>query len=247
MGSIVRTIRIYQAGCYVPGETLCLSDAVGHHIATVLRLKPGKTIQLFNGQGQSCLANILDCKKREVRVEIQAHIEEHPESPLRIHLGQSISKGERMEWAIQKAVELGVQDITPILSTFCAVKRDTQRLTKKCEQWQTIAIHACEQSGRTHIPTIHPALAYTDWLQNVSKYSLRIILDPEGNQRLTDLDTEVDSTALVIGPEGGFSDEELHQAEQHDFLRLRLGPRVLRTETASLVALSLLQGKLGDL
>ena len=243
----MRIIRIYQAGHYAPGQTLLLSDSAGHHVSTVLRLKPGRHIQLFNGQGQSCSANILHCKKREVQVEIQDLIEEDRESPHHIHLGQSISKGERMEWAIQKAVELGVQEITPVLSEFCAVKLDANRLQKKREQWQAIAISACEQSGRTRIPSIHPATSFSDWLQQFSTISLKIILDPEGNQRLTNFEYEGNDTALVIGPEGGFSKEELQLAEQCGFLRLRLGPRVLRTETASLVALSLLQGKLGDL
>lgn len=242
----MKIVRIYQEGRYELGETLSLSPAAVQHVALVMRMRIGEQITLFRGDNREFLATILQVQKREVIVRIEQVDTVNRESPRGIHLAQGISKGERMEWVIQKAVELGVTSITPILTERSVVRLDVERTAKKEAQWQSIAIHACEQCGRNQVPTIHPISLLEAWMQQCQT-PVKWILHPEATQTLRDHHEIAGDMTVLIGPEGGFSAEEFHHACEEGFHPLRLGPRILRTETAAITAMSLLQATFGDL
>ncbi len=220
-----------------------LPEAQAHYIGRVLRLAPGAAVQLFDGSGVEYLGELTDVGKKQVRVELREQLAGMPESPLRIHLGQGLSRGERMDWAIQKATELGVNEITPIISERCEVRLKDERADKRLAHWRHIASSACEQSGRSVVPLINPPMSLADWLKQTSA-DLKLVLHPV-SAPLSSLPKPA-TLAFLIGPEGGLSDNEVSQAQAHDFLPARLGPRVLRTETAPVVALSVAQQLWGD-
>lgn len=242
----MRTIRIYQTGPYHPGDIVELSPSASQHVGVVLRMVVDDPLILFYGNHQEFSATITQVLKKKVLVRIEMAHSVNRESPINIHLAQAISKGERMEWAIQKAVELGVTSITPVITRYCAVKLDAIRMEKKQVQWQAIAIAACEQSERTEVPMIHPICDLSQYLQQ-SNTSIRLILHPYAAKSWREYDLTESDISLLIGPEGGFSEEEVSQAQHHHFKPLSLGPRILRTETATVAALSVLQAAVGDL
>lgn len=220
-----------------------LPEAQAHYIGRVLRLNAGAAVQLFDGSGMEYLGELSEVSKKQVRVELSEQFPGMPESQLHIHLGQGLSRGERMDWAIQKATELGVAEITPILSERCEVRLNDERADKRLIHWRQIAISACEQSGRSRVPVIHPPMALVAWLEQ-STAALKLVLHPLA-QALSS-HSKPASLAFLIGPEGGLSDAEVGQAQSAGFLAARLGPRVLRTETAPVVALSVAQQLWGD-
>lgn len=242
----LREIRIYQAGDYQPDQLLELSPEAGQHIGLVLRMQPGEPITLFRGDNREFAATIKQVKKKQVLVAIESVKEVSRESPLAIHLGQAISKGDRMELVMQKTVELGVASITPLITQRCVVKLDQDRMGKKLQQWQSIVIAACEQSGRNTIPVVNQPMTLARYLQELSS-PLKFILQPGCSKTWRDYSLPSDKISLLIGPEGGLTDEEINCACQHEFLPLSLGPRILRTETAAITALSVLQAVGGDL
>lgn len=242
----MRTIRIYQPSTYQSGQSMTLSEQAGQHVGTVLRMKPGDPLTLFSGDNQECEAIVESVKKREVIVSLGTVCDVSRESPLAIHLAQGLSKGDRMDLVMQKAVELGVASITPLITERCAVKLDKERMAKKREQWQAIAIAACEQSGRNQIPLVHLPIALSTYIQTIDA-GLKLILHPVGSKTWRDYDLQQSNIALLIGPEGGLSDTEIAMACDQGFHALSLGPRILRTETAAITALSLLQAVAGDL
>lgn len=215
------------------------------HVGRVLRMQAGDLLQLFNGDGTNYQANIVTADKKQVVVQVNEASPNPTESGLQLHLGQVISRGDRMDFAIQKAVELGVTAITPLFSERCGVKLDGDRLQKRVQQWQRIVISACEQSGRSVVPTVHPARQLTDWLA-ASSNALKLTLHPWAKDTIKTI-VPSQKIRLMIGPEGGFSDQEMAAAEQAGYLGIQLGPRVLRTETAALTAISALQLQCGDL
>ncbi len=241
----MRIPRIYQPGTLTPGLDTELAEDAANHVGRVLRMQTGAELQLFNGDGLNYQAQIIESGKKQVRVKVISSQSNPVESPLRIHLGQGISRGDRMDFAIQKAVELGVTEITPLFTERCGVKLDAERLQKRTDQWQKIAISACEQSGRSVVPTVHPALSLDKWLAQPTN-ELKLTLDPWAKDTIKTL-TPVTAVRLVIGPEGGFSDHEVAQTSKAGFVAVQLGPRVLRTETAALTAISALQLQMGDL
>ncbi len=222
-----------------------LSPAASQHVGVVLRMQPGEALTLFCGDDREFSATILTVDKKKVTVTIDEAHSINRESSRIIHLAQAVSKGERMEWVIQKAVELGVTSITPLITAHCVVRLDKERSNKKQAQWQAIAIAACEQSGRTRVPTVHPLCSFENFLQE-NRASTNLILHPHATKTLKDI-TVKDDIALLIGPEGGLSEQEIHLAQNARFKAIRLGPRVLRTETAAIVALGVLQALSGDL
>ena len=242
----MRTIRIYQPGHYEPGQQWPLAAEAAHHVAVVLRMIVGQQITLFCGDDREFLATLVRVQKKEVVVQVEQVCKMSRESPLAIHLAQGVSKGDRMDWVMQKAVELGVASITPILTERSVVRLDRERSTKKEAHWQSIVIHACEQCGRNQMPIVHPICTYDDFIQHCSMKS-RLILHPSPEPWGKPQELPQDEVAVVIGPEGGLSSLEMEKAKQYHFQPLRLGPRILRTETAAVVALSLLQAKYGDL
>ena len=241
----MRIIRIYQPSALPAGTKLALSDDAANHVGRVLRMQAGQPLQLFNGDGKNYAATISEVGKKQLLVTIESSSDNAVESPLRIHLGQGISRGDRMDFAIQKAVELGVTEITPLFTERCGVKLDAERLAKRTEQWQKIAISACEQSGRSVVPTVHTAVSLQQWLASPTK-ALRLTLDPRAAATIKTLNPASD-IQLVIGPEGGFTDTEVSQTAAAGFTGITLGPRILRTETAALTAISALQLQFGDL
>lgn len=242
----MRTIRIYQPGEYQCGEELELSPEASQHVGIVLRMQVGERVTLFSGDNREFGVTIIAVKKKQVRVMVDTVITVNNESPLTIHLGQAISKGERMELVMQKAVELGVTSIWPILTERCVVKLDKERMAKKIHQWQAIAIAACEQSGRNTVPQVHAPVHLPEYLQDMHA-ELKLILEPGAAKNWRAYDLQKKSIALLIGPEGGLSDAEVQLALNQGFQPLSLGPRILRTETAAITVLSVLQAAGGDL
>lgn len=219
-----------------------LPEAQAHYIGRVLRLAAGDAVQLFDGSGQEYRGELVEVGKKQVRVELHEHFAGLPESGLRIHLGQGLSRGERMDWAIQKAVELGVAEITPVVSERCEVRLKDERADKRLSHWRQIAISACEQCGRSVVPVIHPPTPLAQWV--AVEAELKLVLHPVAEPLARH--APPDSLAFLIGPEGGLSDVEVEQARTAGFYPARLGPRVLRTETAPVVALSVAQQLWGD-
>ncbi len=242
----VREIRIYQPGNYDSGQLLELSPEAGQHVGVVLRMQPGEQLTLFCGDNREFEVTIESVKKKQVWVRVgEAHYKNR-ESSLNIHLAQAISKGDRMELVMQKSVELGVYSITPLIAERCAVKLDAERIAKKLHQWQNIVIAACEQSGRNTVPVVHPPVHLDEYIQT-TRPGLKLILHPNRSKTWRDYPLQQTDVSLVIGPEGGFCDEEVDLACKYGYLALSLGPRILRTETAAITALSVLQAVGGDL
>lgn len=220
-----------------------LPEAQAHYIARVLRLNAGDAVQLFDGSGVEYRGTLREVGKKGVTAELHERQDGLAEPALRIHLGQGMSRGERMDWAIQKATELGVAELTPLLTERCEVRLNEERADKRLAHWRQVAISACEQCGRSVLPVIHPPLALSDWLAR-TEAELRLVLHPVARPLSTH--TSPQSLAFLIGPEGGLADAEIAQAEALGFQTARLGPRVLRTETAPVVALSVAQQLWGD-
>lgn len=242
----MRMPRIYQPVNAEPGPDIELDAHACRHLLQVLRLRAGDAFIVFNGRGQAWQARLESNQKRNATARLLDKLTAGVESPLPVHLGLGISKGERMDYAIQKAVELGAGEITPLFTRYSMVKLDEQRKDKRRQHWQGIIIGACEQCGRNRLPTLHPAIASHDWLDAVEA-GQKLLLDPLATQSLSDIGHRPASTCLYIGPEGGLSDEEIEAAKQNGFTGIRLGPRVLRTETAVVAALTAVQMVWGDL
>ncbi len=220
-----------------------LPEAQAHYIGRVLRHAVGDTVQLFDGSGLEYLGELIEVGKKVVRVELREALAGQAESPLRVHLGQGLSRGERMDWAIQKACELGATEITPIVSERCEVRLKDERADKRLAHWRQVAISACEQCGRSVLPLIHAPLTLAEW-QSAVQAELKLVLHPLAAPLTSHAKPE--SLAFLIGPEGGLSESEVEQAKAAGFQAARLGPRVLRTETAPVVALAVAQQLWGD-
>jgi 16S rRNA (uracil1498-N3)-methyltransferase len=242
----MRIPRIYHPQTIDQLGTLPLSDDAAGHIGRVLRMQPGQEVLLFDGSGAEFPATISEVSKKSVLVEVRERIERSSESPLDIHLGQVVSRGEKMEFTIQKSVELGVNTITPLISERCGVKLDPKRFEKKLAQWQKIAIAACEQCGRNRVPVVRPLMKLEEWCAEQDG-ALKLNLHPRAKYSINTLPAPVEKVRLLIGPEGGLSTEEIEMTEQYQFEETLLGPRVLRTETAALTAITALQVRFGDL
>ena len=239
----MRVSRFYLDAPLAEGEQLLDGD-LAHYVGRVLRLGPGAPVQIFNGSGQEWPGEVLDVGKRQVRITLAAAVDGQAESPLAVHLGQAMSRGERMDWAIQKAVELGVAQITPLFTERCEVRLQGERADKRQQHWQQIAISACEQCGRSRVPVVNAPMALAEWLAGLQA-ELKLVLHHRTDRDLRSLPTPA-SLGLLIGPEGGLSASEISQAEAAGFQAARFGPRVLRTETAPVVALSIAQQLWGD-
>ncbi|PHM44670.1 16S rRNA -N-methyltransferase [Xenorhabdus mauleonii] len=242
----MRIPRIYHPEPLSMGIEIYLNDDAANHVGRVLRMNPGQALQLFDGSNQVFDAEITEASKKSVKVRILNNQLADHESPLDLHLGQVMSRGEKMEFTIQKSVELGVSTITPLLSERCGVKLDAERLEKKLQQWKKIAISACEQCGRNRIPEIRPVMSLEAWCEE-NDGSLKLNLHPRANQSINTLPLPVEKVRLLIGPEGGLSAEEIEMTAKYQFTDILLGPRILRTETTALTAITALQVRFGDL
>ena len=242
----MRIPRIYHPSPLTVGLAIQLNEDAANHVGRVLRMQTGQALQLFDGSNNVFNAIIIQADKKNVQVEIRSGGEDNRESPLWLHLGQVMSRGEKMEFTIQKAVELGVSIITPLYSERCGVKLDAERLDKKQGQWQKIAIAACEQCGRNRVPDIRPVMRLEAWCAEQDN-GLKLNLHPRATASINTLPQPVERVRLLIGPEGGLSADEIAMTAGHQFTDILLGPRVLRTETTALTAITALQVRFGDL
>jgi 16S rRNA (uracil1498-N3)-methyltransferase len=237
--------RIYTEKALAVGEEVELEPGPSRHIGSALRLQTGADITLFNGRGGEFQATISHGDRKRVRVLVNQHRNIEREAPLGVHLGIAVSRGDRMDWVVQKATELGVAEISPLLSERTEVKLHGDRADKKIHHWQQIAISACEQCGRNTVPPIHPLAKLADWSQQVQAHR-KLVLHHREARSLSSL-KRPDSLALLIGPEGGLSRLEIESALQAGFDALSMGPRVLRTETAPIAALAIIGHHWGDM
>jgi 16S rRNA (uracil1498-N3)-methyltransferase len=241
----MRSIRVYVELELHARERVCLPDAPARHLSRVLRLRTGDEVVLFNGDGRDYPGKILAIRGNEVSVGVSEPGDPEPDAPLQVHLGIGISKGERMDFALQKAVELGVSEVTPLFTERSVVRLSGERLAKRESHWQAVTLSACEQSGRRRIPQLHGARSLETWLDVEHPYPL--LLDQRGSRVLPDMAPPTRNLTLLIGPEGGLAQGERERAQQKGFAGVRLGPRILRTETAPLAALAVVQTLWGDL
>jgi len=240
-------LRFYTPSPLALGASVQLSESAAAHATRALRLNVGDDVILFNGDGFNYSCTLTDIKKNSVTAMVNSAAEVHNESPLNITLIQAISSGDRMDFTIQKAVELGVKNIQPISSKRSVVKLSAERAEKRTEHWQNIAISACEQSGRAYVPKVLAPTSLEQWLsKNPSATNTRILLNPIGAVRLTEITKPTGEIQLLIGAEGGLSQEEIGLASSHHFQSIVLGPRILRTETAALTAIAAMQLAWGD-
>ena len=242
--------RFYHSETLEINQNIYLDDSSAHHAIQVMRVKTNDRFIVFNGDGFDYLAEVIEIEKRKLKLHVLSRSINATESPVKVTLVQSLSSNEKMDWIIQKATELGVNHILPIYSTRSIIKLDTARAEKKLMHWQQVAVSACEQSGRAKIPEIHQPISFIKALQlsMLNKNTLKIILATNGSASFESLPTlNHQDIVLLIGPEGGFSEEEITLARNHLYIALKLGPRVLRTETAPLSILSIIQYRYGDL
>ena len=241
----MRLTRLYYKSTLNIDSTIELDSDATHYLVNVLRMKQGEEIILFNGNDGDVLGELSTCSRREVTIHLKELIGEPVNSGIYIHLALSLSKGDRMDYAIQKSAELGVSEITPLYTEFSVVKfKEEKRLENKLGHWQRIAVSSCEQSGAQTPASLNNPVTLSDFVEKNSE-TTKIVLDASGEAKFQDLEI-VNSVSLLIGPEGGLSDNELKQAQQQGFTRISLGPRILRTETAPVAAIAILQNLYGN-
>lgn len=242
------TTRLFVSSALINGADIELDGEAVRYLGKVLRAKVGDPLQLFDGSGPEHDATIVSISRRAITLNVGATRPGATESPLKLHLVQGISRGERMDLVVQKATELGVKRITPVQTEFGVVKFDAERATKRREHWQKVAISACEQSGRTRVPLIDPPLSLNAWFgERTANVDTDLVLLPGAHQPLRSVPTPTTKVCLLIGPEGGFSQREIEDAAASGFKAVSLGPRILRTETAAIAALTVAQSTWGDL
>lgn len=241
----MRTPRIYTGQQLRPDTELELESGPSQHLGSALRMQAGDAIVLFDGRGGEYAAIITQAGKRRVSVAVGSHVPHELESPLQVTLGIAMSRGDRMDWVVQKATELGANAIVPLATSRTEVKLKGDRALKKRAHWQQVAISACEQCGRNRLPAVAAPTPLQDWIQQCDA-ELKLVLHHRA-QALPAKHNTPQHVALLVGPEGGLSEEEITAAEKCGFISLQLGPRVLRTETAPIAALSVLQTRWGDM
>lgn len=243
----MRTIRLYVDVPLQPGESLALPAGPAEHAVRVLRLRTGDPLTLFNGDGHDYPGEIVAADKRSAQVKVHSRVAAAGESPLSLTLAQALARGEKMDWIVQKATELGVTRIVPLQTERSELRLDERRAEKRLAHWRAVAIAACEQSGRAVLPRIEAPGPLAAWLQSLDADPRpRLALLPETGQRVRELDLSAGGAVLAVGPEGGWGERDLAALREARFRSLQLGPRVLRTETAGIAALAALQSLHGD-
>lgn len=240
----MRLTRLYVDTELMPGAEIDLPNAQVRHAVQVLRLERDASLVLFNGDGYDYPTRLIDLGRDRVRALVESRGDLEPWPALDIHLALGISKGERMDFAIQKAVELGVTRLTPLFTRRAQVRLDGARLEKRLEHWRGVVVAACEQSGRRCLPALEPALELDVWLER--PHTGGLLLDPLAERALPALPAPASGLTLLIGPEGGLDPRECDLARHQGFQGVRLGPRILRTETAPLAAIAVIQALWGD-
>lgn len=243
----MRIPRIYVDQKLRAGREVRLPDQAGEHVARVLRLERGAPLILFNGDGYEFDASLASLAKHAVTAEVGHGREAMRESPLPLTLAQAIARGEKMDWILQKATELGVARVVPIVTERTEVKLDAERAERRMAHWRSVVAGACEQSGRNRLPELDAPLALDRWLATLGEDpALRLALLPEAGATLRQFPSVENGAILAVGPEGGFTANDVALLTQAEFHGLRLGPRILRTETAGMAALAALQALFGD-
>lgn len=240
----MRVSRVFVANSLEKGQTIALDDEAAHYVKTVLRLKQDAEIILFNGQGGEYIGSLSEVSRKSVRVKLHQWRAKDVESSLCIAMGLAISRGDRMDFAVQKAVELGVTELSPILTERCVVQLNADKEETRLKHWQKIAGHAAEQCGRTFVPQLTPVMKLEEWLNKQT--GLKLFLDPFAENSLGNLQPEAQRVTLLTGPEGGFAEHERFLVKSAGFVPVKLGLRILRTETAALAALAAIQTLWGD-
>jgi 16S rRNA (uracil1498-N3)-methyltransferase len=246
--------RLYCPMSLAPGAVVELPDAVAHHASRVLRLRPGDAVTLFNGEGGEFDARLAGIESRRVLATVGAHRAVERESPLDVTLMQGLAAAERMDWAIQKAVELGVSAIAPVTMARSVTRLDGTRAAKRAEHWRSVIVASCEQCGRNRLPLLHRLLDFAEALASPNSESaamdpgamLSLVLAPGEGIPLSRLERPAGPIRILIGPEGGLTPDELSAAKRAGFVSLVLGPRILRTETAGVAVLSAMNAIWGD-
>lgn len=241
----MRRPRAFVDQPLAPGGIISLPGSPSRHLTQVLRVGAGDPVILFNGDGRDYEGRTVSTDREGLRIQIESAGDEEPVAPLSIRLAIGISRGERMDFGVQKAVELGVAEIQPLFTERSMVQLKGERLERRLAHWRGVLIGACEQSGRRHIPRLAPPLKLGDWLPAAGPGG--ILLDPEAGSSLIDLRPPEAELTLLVGPEGGLSPKERALARQQGLMGVRLGPRILRTETAPLAAIAVIQALWGDL
>jgi len=229
----------------VLNEVVLLDDDSAHYLRSVLRIKKDHLVILFNGVGGEYQGKVVEISRKSVQIELIFFDNKSIESPIDITLGIGISRGERMDFVVQKSVELGVNKINPLITEHCVVQLKEDKKEKKIGHWQKISQNAAEQSGRTVCPAVEPIEQLAQWAEQ--QKGLKVFLDPFADKTLAQLQPEIQQVTLLAGPEGGFSEQERIIAEQAGFIPIQMGARVLRTETAALASLTAIQVLWGDL
>lgn len=242
----MRTSRLYINLPLSPGESFSLAKDKAHYISHVLRMNAGATIKLFNNTGYEFDADIISLTKKSVDIEVKKQYQSNNESLLEITVCLAISRGQHMDYSIQKAVELGVHTIIPVISEFSNIKIQTERLQNKMTHWLNIIISAAEQCGRSRLPELLRPISFSDCL-SMDIPKPRLILQPAVKQSMQSIKLQNNQLSLLIGPEGGFSKSELSEADAKETISINMGPRILRSETAVVTALSNAQQLWGDL
>lgn len=240
----MHTPRFFYQGDLAVNALITLPADASHHLLNVLRIKPGEAVIIFNGNGKEFLGRYVNHQKKSAQITIESMRDCPTESSLFIELGQAISRGEKMDYAIQKAVELGVNRIVPLFTQRCAVKFKEDRQEKRMAHWRNVVIHACEQSGRCRLPELSEPLTLAQWF-SLKKEGVSLVCDPYTKQSLRNI-KQSHRVNLLIGPESGLTEEEITQAKMYGFSGFSLGPRILRTETATVAALAILQYTWGN-
>ena len=240
----MRVSRLYVDSPLNAGQIIELEGDTAHYVRGVLRLKPKQSIVLFNGLGGEYICKLDEVSRKSVRAQIEKFITRDVESPLTVRLGIGISRGDRMDWSIQKAVELGVSEVIPLITERCVIKFNDEKKQQRLSHWQNIIVHAAEQSGRTRLPGLAKICDLPAWASQ--QQGLKVFLDPYAERTLTGLQLETPDITLLSGPEGGFSEQERETVKAIGFIPVRMGARILRTETAVLAALSAVQTLWGD-
>lgn len=240
-----RIPRVFVDGPLAERQQLALEDEAAAHLGRVLRARPGEAVVLFDGSGAEFAAEVVTANRRTVEIAVGARREVDRESRLELVLLQGICRNERMDWVVRKATELGVAAIRPVQTERSLVKLDPARVAGRIEHWRAIAISACEQCGRNVLPDILPPLPVTAAL-SAHKGATGVLLDPQAEHGLEKLRPSPGPLCLLVGPEGGLDERERAAARAAGYTGIRLGPRVLRTETAALAALAAMQTLWGD-
>lgn len=244
----MRRTRLFIRDKLAPGIEMPVGENQTHYLSRVLRLQAGDELTVFGSEGGEFTATIANIAKNSSVLSIGERIDTNTESPLKLHLVQGISRGDRMDFVVQKATELGVKRVSPVLTEFGGVRLSSDRAARRRDHWQKIAENACEQSGRTQPPLIDPPVPLKTWFGSRNQDNdIYLILRPNAQASLTSIPAPATEVCLFVGPEGGFSDGEYEDAEVAGCMAVTFGPRILRTETAAVAAIAVVQSMWGDM